>query len=204
MSAVASEQSQVDPADSRAAHRLRSRQPVVWVALAASALAVVAGGWWLTHPKVFLESSTFEATMNLPTGDVHAVAFAVIDPSVESHDTVTFRHVEPVVVRNDAGARLELRICRLDPDRPDGSVVGSIDVATLSEFCKQLDPVDGARFDRAWDARPQSQVILTITPTRPGVVKIQGLNVSYRQGIRFGNQTTGPDLTVTSTEGAGQ
>ena len=61
--------------------------------------------------------------------------------------------------------------------------------------------MNGATFELGLeDATAQSQVILTVTPTRPGVVKIKGVYVGFRQGVRYGNQVTGPDLTVTSSQ----
>ncbi|WP_345718288.1 hypothetical protein [Angustibacter luteus] len=170
------------------------------VGLATAVMLIVAAAWWTTHPKAFLDSPNYEAAAALPTEGMHAIAFAVIDPGVGRHGTVTFRQITANVVQNDAGAGVHLSVCRLDPERLDGSVIGAIDVADLSDYCRTLEPVRGATFDLDAASARQSQIVLTITPTRPGVVKVNGVRVSYRQGLRFGEQTTGPHLTVTSNE----
>ncbi|BEP12391.1 hypothetical protein acdb102_07020 [Acidothermaceae bacterium B102] len=42
------------------------------------------------------------------------------------------------------------------------------------------------------------EVLLVVAPRRAGVVHIEGLDVSYRRGLRFGHQHVGSDTTVTA------
>ena len=76
----------------------------------------------------------------------------------------------------------------------------------LCRFCGELVP---------WGAILR---LIRVDPDTPGYMLLEsachteclerllrpGVELSYRQGIRFGNQSTGPDLIVTSPQEAGQ
>jgi hypothetical protein len=44
--------------------------------------------------------------------------------------------------------------------------------------------------------RTSAYLLLVVTPHRPGVVRVRGVELTYRQGLRSGRQLTGGELIL--------
>ena len=74
-------------------------------------------------------------------------------------------------------------------------MIGSVEEADLSRYCVRNVPAAGAPL-RFAGPKPRDQIVMTVTPTKPGEVRIAGLDVGYRAGWRRGAQVIGSDVEV--------
>lgn len=110
---------------------------------------------------------------------------------------VTVRHVVPVTLSNTADATLTVRVCAPGPEGPPGSVRGDV-----GRWCPGLTEVSGHAL---W--RPVNDsggyapaVVLTVTPRRPGMVHVTGVQITYEVGGRTETETTGMDVVLRTDE----
>lgn len=140
-----------------------------------AAVAVVAlGGWWVTHPSTFGPAGNESITSSV-VGDP-----LVLPAWIYPDSRVDLRSVMPVVVANTAGAELSMFVC------PSTVAVGNVELADECQPFSAGTPLEG---------RPQ-ELVVHVDGTRPGVIKIEGFEVEYRQGLRFGSEVTGLHLTA--------
>jgi hypothetical protein len=175
------------------------RRPFPWrriVLVLLAAVAVLVGGVWLTHPKAIYPVGN-EIGVRVAVGQTVVVATNVITsgPTQNSkrYQSVALRAVAPVVVKNTAGAGVAMVLCT-----PTGTYgVGSVRAADLGQYCSQVAPL-GSGTVALGLGPPMTQLLAEITPSRPGVVRIEGFEVTYRDGIRWGTQTGGINITLVS------
>ncbi|MBT0993369.1 hypothetical protein KIN34_03600 [Cellulomonas sp. DKR-3] len=163
-----------------------------WLPAAATALVVLgalgAGTWWLTHPERFVEA-----------GDGTEFDQGASDVAVGIHHLsgqdgeVVIRDVTATVTRNDAGATFEAKRCTLDPGLGFGAI-GTAGVEDLSTMCTDL--VDAAGATLSLDEADRQQLLLLIHAPGSGRVEINGVHVTYRDGVRWGAEDTGPDVLL--------
>jgi hypothetical protein len=185
------------PGDAPAAPA-RSRRGQVVAALLVIVLvgAVVWAGWWLTHPDRFAYGNEI-AFHPLPVGesvlvDTGLVPGTIDDTGTFSEATVKITSVAPRVVRDDGGdAVLTLWLCQ----RTDAGAVGSVAADKLPRFCDPATEIEGevGTFTYA-----EQQVLLQVTPSGPGRVVIEGVDVTYRDGLRRGTEHAGNRIVVTA------
>lgn len=163
---------------------------------AVGALVVAAvGGWWGSHPRAFPEAGGAEQGATVPVDGERSVVLGVSWPSAAARSrTVAISSAEANEVSDGAAARVEVLLCTLDPSRL--GAIGSVSAGEASQWCSTLVPARGVRLRLGADAR--QQLVVRVTPTRPGRVRIHGVHVRYRDGVRFGIQDTGPDIDVTN------
>ncbi len=105
--------------------------------------------------------------------------------------TFTVDSARPRVLLNTAGADITVSVCKVDPSQADASI-GSV-YGDLSKSCREVVDPAGARMQLR-DNAVSDQLIVTIRPTRPGVVMVWGLDVTYGYGHRHGTQHVGANV----------
>lgn len=170
--------------------RTRLRTTVFALLLAAG---LGGGAWWATHPDVFTDDGGF--SMTTVQEEVGRSYYAGLFGGVHDDDRreLELRSATPVVTKNTADAEVELYLCEVDPEQ------GAVGVGTQhrvpTNVCVVFEPVaEGARFV-VGDVEPRHELVVEVRATQPGVVKIRGMEVSYRDGLRRGTEVTGGHLT---------
>lgn len=105
---------------------------------------------------------------------------------------VTLTGVKPRVEINTANASLEILFCELGPEARVGNI-GTSRVRSLERVCAGLRPVDGPVENFTGTG---GCLVLVVTPRQPGLVRINGFDTSYREGIRWGTDHAGTELLV--------
>lgn len=170
---------------SRSPRTTRSR-----VLVLGSAVALVAGlgtaAWWWRHPETFRPADS-EPTVGL--GERQAVSegtlhlrMSHVAPESEGDGVVTLRSAEPRVLVNDTDASFEVSVCT----PVEGGIIGV--TGPLERWCSDVSPVDGTNLDLEPGG---AYVVLSVTPTRPGQLRVQGVDLAYSDGLRSGTQPVG-------------
>ena len=100
----------------------------------------------------------------------------------------------PQVAVNTARATLTLSVCSIDTTQRVGAI-GSV-AGDLAASCTRVVPADGATM-RVTGAAPD-QLVLTVTPTRPGKVVVRGVEVAYVYKGALEAQRMGLSVRVTA------
>lgn len=98
------------------------------------------------------------------------------------HDsTIDLLGVKPVIIENSAQATVRVLLCV-----PSNSGEGVS--SSLSDFCRSAQPFQPGvvNLDQA-----RHKIVLAVTLTQPGRLDIAGVQVTYRDGLRHGNQRSG-------------
>ena len=106
---------------------------------------------------------------------------------------VTITALAPRVVSNTSDATIRVLICR----RNGGTLGVGTQEGGLSNSCSTV--TDFAPPMTLTLGFMTAQVIVAVTPHRPGTVHIEGADVTYSQGLRHTTQHAGGDLTLTTT-----
>jgi len=182
-------------ADTSAEAPPRGRPPWRWVAATAvvTAIVVVLAGlgitYWARTPKAFgpVEgATTFDP---VPVGTTY-LAGDIVGPTHPVH----LLSVEPNIVENSAIAIVDVVLCTARSQEPLGAVKGS-----LATWCRTVRAPRGTyqRF-RGGSAYGHEFLVVVVRTYAPGVVKIHGVRVRYRDGLRVGDEITGTDVTLTA------
>ncbi|MFY9914308.1 MAG: hypothetical protein WAK18_06570 [Nocardioidaceae bacterium] len=181
--------------DAANAFRLRRHTQTLLAILVVSTLVgagtAVNAGWHAWHdPHAFLTNDFSTADM---AGKIRPDQPLNVGMSYVRERPATLRvdSARPRVLLNTAGADITVSVCRVDPSRADASI-GSV-YGDLSKWCREVVDPAGARMQLR-DAAVSDQLILTIRPTRPGVVMVWGLDVTYGYGHRHGTQHVGANV----------
>lgn len=170
----------------RPAARPRPRHARLGVALVVVvALALGVSGWEWRHPTAFPDRPTDHEGQFFP--GVRSTQIMNVQMSSEADlapRTVTINGIEPVILTNTANARIVFWLCTEKPGRAFISAIGN-----PQRHCRDLRPVEDQTVTLY--RRPGPQITMTVVPTRPGVVRVRGMRVSYSEGWRSGTQTTG-------------
>ena len=157
----------------------RSRVGVIAIFawLLALAVGVLAAGWWWTHPTLISLDSYSEKMDPRPVAKA-AVSFGILSPKVRGQAvTVTIDKVSATLAENSASAKITYSICHMTAgEAPLGAVHDP------KKYCADLVPLaPGATYH--YGVVPNSDyLILTITPTQPGVVRVTGVQLTYSAG----------------------
>jgi hypothetical protein len=168
-----------------------------WVRGALGALAVltfIALGLFVSawrHPSAFPEAGGWGVgarhhKINEP------VFVGMTYPDQDAEGTVSIDTVKGHGVTDTADAELAYFVCTIDTDAE--GTIGSGSQADVDEFCSTLTPADGASLSLG--NHPREQLLLEVTPTSRGVVKIHGLDVTYTLGWQHGTQRIGGEVQV--------
>lgn len=105
---------------------------------------------------------------------------------------ITISAITPHVDSNTSQATLHVLVCH----RNGSTTAVGTQESGLSFSCSTVIPFTSPMtIDLGFSA---TQVLVAVTPQRPGVVHIAGIDVTYAQGPRHTTQRAGADLTFTS------
>jgi hypothetical protein len=144
------------------------------------------------HPRVFVEAGGWGFSGHADVGG----AFYAGDMALARHGesgVVTLRHLSANIVGNTSRAKVRFFVCRVDPSSGVAGV-GTASEDTIHRDCETLSRAEGSplRLSRT----PAEQLVMGVFPTRPGGVKILGVDVDYTSGWQTGTQTTGGIIEV--------
>lgn len=165
----------------------------VLVALALGGVGLLAFEW--RHPSAFPDAGGWGVGSRHQPLD-EPVFVAMTYPDLDSDETVRVDRVTGHGVTDSADAELAYLVCTLRP-RVEGAI-GSADRATADKYCSALTPADGVTLSLG--RHPREQLLLEVTLTRPGVVRIHGLDVTYAHGWQHGTQHIGGDVALRAVE----
>ncbi len=162
-----------------------------WVGLVTLVAVVTAGvgfGWWVRHPEELRWGGYGFATQRAVDEPLWA---SVSDPAPRPEDrrVLTLDAIEPTGL--EGRADVDYFVCRL---RPVGDPVMTGSDDDVQQTCRELVPALGATLDLEED--PRQQLMVRVTPTRPGVVRIRAHRVTYGDGWQTGTDTVGPRLRI--------
>jgi hypothetical protein len=178
------------------------------------AAALVGFVWWDRHPNLIPAVGGSESS---PDAVGHAIVIDAEVATIRGHDSgtetrlpdggstlrdtgntrgyrVTIRSVRPNIVTNSSDATVRMEVCTRNAAHVHTRVDGSKE---HDMYCPSYEPVGHQKVEIS-DAPGASWLAVVVTPHRPGVVRIAGFSVSYREGIRRQTQTGGIDVTVRS------
>jgi hypothetical protein len=164
------------------------------------ALALVAGlavlGWTWRHPTAFPEAGGWGVgSHQRPVGAPFYVGM-----TSENHDargTVTIHSARAHVVRDSAAAEIEFFVCTVDPSSGVGSI-GAVPQSEIHHECSALVPAEGAKM--RLNATPRQQVVMAVSLSHAGRVKVEGLDLDYSHGWQHGTQRTGGEVDLGSRQ----
>ena len=97
-----------------------------------------------------------------------------------------------VRARVEAGSGAEVRVVLCDGAK---DVLGAAR-GTAAQMCARVVDPTGERLGRVGPGR---QLVLEVVPRRPGRVVVNGVQLSYRSGLRFGSEATGERVVVVAS-----
>jgi hypothetical protein len=170
------------------------RRVLAWAAASVLLLAaVVAGAWWLFHPDLLSYGNAIHAS-DVAVGESmlfdSGISPATVDDSGTSTPrTVTITKIVPRVQTNEAEAGLTLWLCTRAGDTGVGSVAGDVRSRYCDPATQILDQAGAFTYDR-------QQILVEITPSRPGQVVLRGFDVTYSDGLRRGTEHAGNRISL--------
>jgi hypothetical protein len=183
--------------------RRRPSRRTTWIVIALLVVALVvalpvAWHWW-THPDLLPDHSDSRSFWAPQPVHQAATAFLVM-PAVAQGDptSLTFHGASTLLAKNTARAKASFSVCdtaqQPDPDIRNWPVDQLIQVCSAQHAL-----VDGTRLTYP---DPHHLVLLTLTPTRPGVVRLTGVDVRYSLGLahlfQHGTDHVGLDARLTA------
>lgn len=143
------------------------------------------------HPEAFAEAGGWGFRGPGRVGEAKYVGMSY-DRRGE-HGTVTIHEVSPDLVENTSAARFRFFVCRVGGVKTIGAI-GIVGEEGIANSCLSLEPAGGAelRLGRS----PMDQIVMAVTPMKPGRVRIRSLHVTYSRGWQSGTQTIGGRITL--------
>ena len=166
----------------------RVRRGLLALAVLVLVLSLGRGVWWWRHPTVFMAAVPTVSTGGgraLPAGGPPLHVGMTWFQQARPGEPVTLIAATPHILLNTAGARITFHVCVVAQRGTIGSAIGD-----LSRWCSRLLPMKNTRFPLTF-VFPRRQVLMTIKTTKPGVVRIQGIHLTYRFGKQSGSQLVG-------------
>jgi hypothetical protein len=155
-----------------------------WLWLAGALALVLWGAWWMTHPSD-LPLSDRQVTGSTPSKV--PVYVGILGPD-DSHRTLHITDVTVPIIDDPGGAEATGFVCR------HGSISVTRDPAT---FCESVYDARGEVL-RLGDG---DQLMIRVESHMAGRVRIDPALVTYREGLQFATQRTGPRIEITVLPG---
>jgi hypothetical protein len=165
------------------------------VAVIVVGLGVVSIRWW-SHPALFGDHRDGFSADPAPWSHASLSAGVTHLPMGEEHQVVTFDDARAHFTVNSAAARATFSICRSRPG--EGPIISAKE--DLDQFCTAVRPLKpGARMN--YSRSPKGEyVIVTLHPTRPGMVHLDSVQLDYALGssgfYMRGTDNVAIDITV--------
>lgn len=154
----------------------RSRRGWILLWILAVGVVVAFGAWFVTHPPP-LPVPDQPVQVQIPLGESEYVG--IYDPGADDERTL---HISKVTLDVDGEARVAALVCK------DGTVSVTHEPNT---FCSSMVEADGATLE------PGDGLVLEILDDEPGEATVQRVEISYRDGVRWGTQPVGPTVEAT-------
>ena len=167
---------------------IRRRWSSKWLWLAALVVIGGIGAWWITHPEGFARAGRYE--VQTPAGRPTFVG--VLGPSSGPGRTLKISDVTARIVHAPEGTEAVGLICR-------GGAIGT--TADASAFCTELVDANGETLH--YGEASMEQLVLRISSPTPGDIEIDGVTLSFRDGLRSGSAHVGPTVLVKVLDGPG-
>ncbi|WP_193612323.1 hypothetical protein [Nocardioides lijunqiniae] len=172
-----------------------TRAVVAGVALVLTC-GLVAGLWhWRTGADVFVAGGGSAVDDDWPVGE--AIYLGVAEEETDLRGDIEIREIEADILKDEAAVRVEYLLCTVDPSSGVGGV-GSVRKSDIEEQCSELVPAQGQRM--TLNATPRQQLVMAVTPTRPGAITIKGTTVSYDYGWRVGSEFLTVELVMEAVQ----
>jgi hypothetical protein len=140
---------------------------------------VLAWQWW-RHPDLLPDDGGEWGTAPRPVADA-ALAFAITSPTAKgAPTTLTWHGGRAVFSTNSAHAQSEFSLCEVRPEVVRSGIFFGWPVSGLSRFCSAIHPV--APGMRLTYPNRHEFLMMTLTPTRPGSVRVTGVDIDYALG----------------------
>ncbi|MDT7548442.1 MAG: hypothetical protein QOE84_836 [Actinomycetota bacterium] len=150
------------------------------------AVLLLAAGWWFTNADSFSPVGNGLSVRKAAVGQ--PLLFGVFaDPG----GAVELGSATARVRTNTADATVRVIICR----GARGSSPIGIERRPAAAACTSVGRPRGSLLGRVRGSR-SPQLVVEVIPRRPGQVVIAGVHLSYRSGLRWGRNNTGPVITV--------
>ena len=162
--------------------------------LAVAALAVL--GWKWRHPTFFpsASNSVSEGVTTRP-GVVTWIGMTYPN-TARAPVTLHVDGVEPRVDSDSADAHISFFICtNIQPPGPGELALGSVR-GNVSSYCSHLVPASNV--DMAIGRGHYQSIVMRVVATRLGQVRVNGIDLRYRDGWQDGTQWTGYGVVVTA------
>ena len=150
-------------------------------------VVVLVAAWWQSHPSAFDTRTVTAARGAASVGEA-----AHVDSGIYAGQAVTLLSVRPRLAPGSPGADIALTVC--GPPRSSFAGVGFVG-GDLRGYCGTTSDVDDAAL-----RMPSQQIVVSIRPREAGIVRIEGFDVRYRDGLQVGTQHTGSEITVTVSD----
>jgi hypothetical protein len=155
----------------------RSRRGLVLLWIAAVAVVIAFGAWFVTHPAP-LPVPDKPVAVEVPLGE--AVYVGVYDPAADDDRTL---HISEAAIEVDGAATVVARVCR------DGTISVT---SQPEEFCSTVTDAADATLE------PGDGLVLEILDANEtGEATIAPMEISFRDGLRWGTQPVGPTVEAT-------
>ena len=161
---------------------LRGKWTTKWLWLAALVLLGAVAAWWTTHPEGFGRHGRVE--LETPAG--RPIFVGVLGPSTGSGRTIRISDVTAQVVQAPTGTEVVGLICR-------GGAIGF--TSDANAFCTELAEANGETLH--YGNATLEQLVLRITSPNPGLVEIDGADLTFRDGLQSGTTQVGRTVLVT-------
>jgi hypothetical protein len=148
-------------------------------------------GWTWRHPTAFPEAGGWGVEDERRPSNV-PLYVGMTFPGEKGDGSVAVDRADAHVVADTAAADIEVVVCTL-VDAESGSV-GSASGPDIDELCSTLEPAEDVSL--SIDRDPRQQLLVAVTTTRPGRVRIHGIDVTYSHGWQHGTQRVGGDIEV--------
>ncbi len=169
---------------------LMTRRNAAFAALTVAVLAAGGGLWWYLSPSAFHGPDDPAGVTGSRTvgAETH---FGMAYWRQPAQGSATLETVRPHVLSNTAGATITFTVCT-----PAGDVSIGSSARPLARECAETEPVEGAVLSPSG----RSQLLMTVTSTRPGVVEIRGADLTYAHGRQRGTQAVGEHILMRYTD----
>jgi hypothetical protein len=154
----------------------RSRAGLVLLWIVAVAILVAFGAWFVTHPAP-LPVPDDPVEVQMPLGE--AAYVGIYDPAADDDRTL---HISEVTIDVEGEVKVAALVCK------GGTVSETTEPDT---FCASLVEAEGATLG------PGDGLVLEILEDEPGEATIHPVEISFRDGLRWGTQPVGPTVEAT-------
>lgn len=146
-------------------------------------------GWTWRHPTAFEDYGGWGVgNTDWRAGKTAYVAMTF--PSDADSGWVRIHGADPDGLADSTGAQVAYFVCTPEPG-PTGGAIGFASDSDFPQQCGGLVSATGATLSLA-----KQQLIVAITPTRPGVLVLHGIDVHYTDGWQNGTQRVGGDVRI--------